>query len=660
MERIFINAYQRVFLLIIVFLTLTMFSFTNNSDSLRAVLKNQQGKERIATLMQLSEELKIKPRESLKAAKEAYYLSDKDNYTEIADIGFKIAGTYKKMNTLDSAVKYYSVALSAFKILHDTFNIMKTSTICGLVLQRMGNFKESAVLFKSGIDLFEPYWLTHEGESNIGMKHLATMMTNLGISLRNLGKFDSSLYYHTESYNLKVKIKASSKIIAREMVNIGNLYSSMDRNSEAIEYFNDANKQFIALNDNFYKRICYNNIGLAFKRMGDTIQAISNYEESLKISRATKNNRGIAMSLVNLSSLYFGLGEITKAENALIEALPLSREVEDKQLISTSIQNFANIYFETGNYEKALEYANEANKLVSETHEMVLQEENYKLQSQIFEKLGNYRLSLKFHKLYTSIHDSLFNIDNTQRFNELQTKFETAQKEKEIILLKKEKENQDLEHKILKNRQRTFIAVIILIAILFVIIIFTVVIKRKKDKQILKQKELFHKKEKELAETELEKSKLKENELQQSISYKSKQLSTHALHMMQKNTILQEIQNEVKDLSTKANTNEKPRYKRISHQINQSLRADNDWDVFRLYFEDVNKNFFSYLKNINPDLTTNDLRLCALVKLNMNSKEMASVLNIAPNSIKSARYRLKKKLNLDIEADLEEFIRRIE
>ena len=184
--------------------------------------------------------------------------------------------------------------------------------------------------------------------------------------------------------------------------------------------------------------------------------------------------------------------------------------------------------------------------------------------------------------------------------------------------------------------------------------------KRKKEQALFKTENELHVKNEDLNKEKLEKSRLKEEELRQSLLYKSKQLSTHALHMIQKNTTLQEIQNEVKDLSKKVNTNEKPRYKRISHQINQSLRADSDWDVFRLYFEDVNKNFFSYLKNINPDLTTNDLRLCALVKLNMNSKEMASVLNIAPNSIKSARYRLKKKLNLDIEADLEEFIRRIE
>ncbi|MBI9037243.1 MAG: tetratricopeptide repeat protein [Bacteroidales bacterium] len=659
MNRIFVHLSQKVFLILFVLLAITLFSYSNKSDSLKLVLENQQGDERISTLMQLSRELKAQPEESLKFAKEAYSLSDKNNYEEIADISYVIADKYTKINILDSADKYYGVSLSAYKILKDTLNIMRLSTIKGYYLQRMGLNKESGILFKNGIDLFGPYWETHEGEAQISKKHLATMMTNYGISLFNIGKFDSSVYYHTESYKIKVEIETSPKNIAKEMVNIGNVYSAMDKNIEAIKYFNEANESFIALDDNYNIGKCYNNIGLAYKRMGDTIKAISNYEESLNIRRKTKNKNGIATNLANLSSLYFGIGETKKAENALLESLELSKEINNKQLISLSIHNLANIYFKTKLYKKALEYAHEANEIILETNEMTLLEKNYSLQSKIYEALGNYKLSLEFLKLNTEVHDSLFNADNTQRFNELQTEFETAQKEKEIELLKKEQENQKLEYKILKNRQHTYFIVIVLIIILFAIIIFAIILKRKKDRQILKQKELFHKKEKELAEAELEKSKLKEKELEQSVQYKSKQLSTHALHMMQKNTILQEIQGEISDLRKKADINEKPRYKQINQQINQSLRSDNDWDVFKLYFEEINKNFYEKLKEINPELTTNDHRLCALIKLNMNSKEMASVLNISPNSIKSARYRLKKKLGLEMEADLEEFIRQI-
>ena len=75
------------------------------------------------------------------------------------------------------------------------------------------------------------------------------------------------------------------------------------------------------------------------------------------------------------------------------------------------------------------------------------------------------------------------------------------------------------------------------------------------------------------------------------------------------------MQVDIKTLSKKASVDDKPDFKRINQQINQSLRSQKDWDVFKLYFEDINKNFYQKLKEISPNLTTNDHRLCALINL---------------------------------------------
>jgi tetratricopeptide (TPR) repeat protein len=483
------------------------------------------------------------------------------------------------------------------------------------------------------------------------------MMTNYGISLHNLGSFDSALYYHLQSYDIKVSNNSSGQAIAKELVNIGNVYSTMDKNPEAIDYFEKAKTQFMAVGDTFNLRKCFNNIGLAYKRMGDTIQAIDNYKYSEQLSRATNYPQGIATSLINLSSLYAGQNQTTQAELALKEAIKLSESIQDIQLISNATQNLASLYFKLGQNDQALAYALKAKDLAGKSHELDLEKMVFQLISQIYEAKGDYQQSLLYHKKYTTLHDSLFNVDNTQRFNELQTVFETAQKEQQIALMKNEQEKQLLETKMLKARQRVILGAAVAIILLFIVLVYNIIIRRKKDKEIHRQKELFHKKAQELSEAELEKRRIQEEELRQSVLYKSKQLSTHALHMMQKNTLLQEIQDDIKTLSKKVPANERMEYRRINQQINQSLRADNDWDVFKLYFEEVNRDFYTQLNEISPELTTNDHRLCALIKLNMNSKEMASVLNVAPNSIKSSRYRLKKKLGLDMEADLEEFIR---
>jgi len=654
------DAYPKTLLVLLFFILLEPVSGINLTDSLTNLLQHQQGTARIKTLIQLGDVTqRTDPGQSLEHYLQAYRLSEKAPDSLAGDIAYRLAVSYRRMNMPDSATSYYGRALRFYHQFHDTLSIMKTSTMMGLLLQEKGMFLESARLFKSGIDLFPAYYPHHEGSPDINKGHLSTMMSNYGISLHNLGKFDSSLYYHLQSYQIKLETNASPKQVAKELVNIGNVYSTMNKNPEAIDYFSQAAAQFTILKDSFNLRKCFNNTGLAYKRMGDTTEAIANYQQALTISRAMKNKSGIAISLINLSSLFAGLNQTEKSKRALEEAYQIGVELKDLQLISNATQNLASLYFKLGAYEQALTNALEALEVVNKSHERDLVEVTYQLLSQIYEAQGEYKQSLEYHKLYTSIHDSLFNADNTQRFNELQTIFETEKKEQEIALLKQEKANQQLETKLLKNRQRYYFAIIILILIISGITGFFVIQKRKKDREIHRQKELYHKKEKELAMAELEKSRIKEEELQQSILYKSKQLSTHALHMMQKNSMMQQIQEDLKTLSRKAPAEEKSDYKRINFQINQSLRSDKDWDVFKLYFEEVNRDFYQKLNSINPELTTNDHRLCALIKLNMNSKEMASVLNVAPNSIKSSRYRLKKKLGLDMEADLEEFIRKL-
>jgi len=656
MRKLNIGIYQTVITILIIIISSNCNA--NSIDSLNVSLENQEGAERLATLILLGDAYKKTDKnKSNEILKEAYSILSIDEPKRSADIAYQIAYNYKTMQHNDSASIYYNLALTNYKNLNDTLNIMKTSTMKGLSLQSMGEFGTSAKLFKNGIDLFAPYWIKHEDEPNISKIHLATMMSNYGISLYELGQYDSALYYATEAYKIKKEVGVSSKQIAKALVNIGVVYLAAEKGNKSITYFVDANKIFSQLNDSFNIRKCYNNIGMAYKQMGDTLRAIENYDKSLEISMAINLKKGTATSLVNLSGLYADMGKIEKAESMLKDALKIGNKIHDKQLTSNAMENLATLYFKSNKLKEALKYADSSNTVIAQTEEMDIQAENNLLLSKIHEGLGNYNKSLQYHKLYLTLHDSLFNVDNTERFNRLQTEFETTKKEQKIILLTKDKENQLLENKILRNRQTTFIIIIVLILVLVAIVGFMIFLKRRKDKEIQIQKELFSKKENELAKSELEKSKIKEKELRQSILYKSKQLSTHALHMMQRNTMLREMQVDIKTLSKKADLVDKPDFKRINQQINQSLRSQKDWDVFKLYFEDINKNFYQKLKEINPNLTTNDHRLCALIKLNMTSKEMASVLNVAPNSIKSSRYRLKKKLGLDVEADLEEFIK---
>lgn len=126
---------------------------------------------------------------------------------------------------------------------------------------------------------------------------------------------------------------------------------------------------------------------------------------------------------------------------------------------------------------------------------------------------------------------------------------------------------------------------------------------------------------------------------------------------IQKNQFLEDIKGMTNDMINSAHEDElSKQLQRLKRVINQNQSQEKDWKDFRLFFESVHTGFFSNLKNDHPGLTPSDLKLSAMVRLNMNLKETANVFGVEPSSIKTARYRLKKKLNLSPEEDLQGFL----
>ncbi len=86
---------------------------------------------------------------------------------------------------------------------------------------------------------------------------------------------------------------------------------------------------------------------------------------------------------------------------------------------------------------------------------------------------------------------------------------------------------------------------------------------------------------------------------------------------------------------------------------------NNNWNEFKKYFENVHPNFFTELTKKHNNLSQNDLKICAFIKLNMSSKEIAQILNVNNKTVDIARYRLRKKMNLDKEDNLYKIISEI-
>ncbi len=150
-------------------------------------------------------------------------------------------------------------------------------------------------------------------------------------------------------------------------------------------------------------------------------------------------------------------------------------------------------------------------------------------------------------------------------------------------------------------------------------------------------------------------AELEEQNLKKEVNLKNQQLTAKALHLSQRNQLLESLleqANKAKDADIPA----EKLLPQLVREIKLSLQSDSEWNEFRTYFEELNNEFFDRVKRQIPDVTEKELRLLALTKIGLTIKEIAHLMHVAPNSVKTARYRLKKKLELDEEATLEAFV----
>lgn len=150
--------------------------------------------------------------------------------------------------------------------------------------------------------------------------------------------------------------------------------------------------------------------------------------------------------------------------------------------------------------------------------------------------------------------------------------------------------------------------------------------------------------EKENLKTQLEVEMLNKEILELKINLQDRQLLTSSLQIQKKNEILNQISKEVSKVPQLKEHNTAPSLKAIHLLIKNHENADNSWAIFKEHFEKIHPNFLESLKNDHPELTPNDIRLSAYLKLNLTNKEIAVLQNIEPTSVKRAKIRLKQKL----------------
>ncbi len=568
-------------------------------------------------------------------------------------ISFKTAqylgAKYSDMELYDSAIVYLLEEEKYALEKGDSLSLYYTTSDLGYIYIYKKEYQTAIKYYRQAVNYFKVSGSSTQ-EKNRSMKNLSVLLNSIGSLYIKKLQYDSALIYLYKALAIREKINAPERMIFANRYNIGVCYYSMNDYEKAIKLNQDLLEKAKESKDSVYMARAYSMLGIIYVDTKDSLKAIKMYQKSIAINKNLNNKRSLANNYVNLSDLLVNQNQFKEAEKYLKKSKQISKELE----INTAFIDlaFAKLYFKTGEYAKCIKSAEKALDQARKSGSVNVEQKSLDYLYQSYFKQKN------FHKAYNYLRES-YTLLKTQSKKErmeygekLKEMFETEKKKKEIEFLKELNAKDQKTISLIRERQKLIVILFLAFIILSVLLYGYINTKRKKEKQIQQIN-------RQLMENELALSHLKEEELRKEIQFKTRQLTTHSINMTKKNQLLQSLSEHFDTFINSCDGKSRDEALKLKRELKQGLNVENDWDLFKMYFEQLNKNFFEKLKSINPSLTNNDYRLCALIKLNMSIKEMASVMNISADSLKNARYRLKKKLHLENDESLPGFIRNL-
>ncbi len=177
--------------------------------------------------------------------------------------------------------------------------------------------------------------------------------------------------------------------------------------------------------------------------------------------------------------------------------------------------------------------------------------------------------------------------------------------------------------------------------------------RRQRERYEQRQRQLHDLHQLELEKNEKEIVKLRNEKLEAEINHKNKEMASAAMHLVKKGELITRIKDELQRL-TKNTEEEKSldALKKMIKTLGEDDKMDEDWDHFTVHFDKAHNDFFVALKQKHSNLTPSELKLCAYLRMNLSTKEMAQLMNISVRGVEISRYRLRKKLQIPTETNL--------
>jgi len=389
---------------------------------------------------------------------------------------------------------------------------------------------------------------------------------------------------------------------------LGLIYLNVEKYDSARLCFEDAITKSKKAHYKIMELISTFNLGRTFHKLGKHKQSLAIMDSTFRICEYMNMTDGLLRVYHQKATIYTDIGKYDLAEAQLKKGLELAKENNYPNFEQGMSFDMARVYLQRSNEPEAVYY------------------------------LERYRTLL----------DSINESSSKNKILELQTRYETKIKDREINLL------------IQKDALKTaHVRLLLLLTILLIFIIaFVLVFLRKRNLLLQKEKKLVEEQNKQ-QKTELEKShletRLNEESLKNKeliIRQKDQELVFNALNRAKSIAFFHRLKDQILPFSMRIKTkNDQKEFQKIIYQM-EAANNVNAMDEFEKIFKELHPEFFSKLFDKHPKLTNRESQICAMIKLNMNTWDIASVTFLEPSSINTIRYRIRKKMNLNSDDSL--------
>jgi len=518
---------------------------------------------------------------------------------------------------------------------------------------------------------------------------LAGNFAMLGDVYLKLDSLERTKYYLIRAANSYEKLKPQP-VYAKILLVLGNIYFVTDNYPEALNAYQKSMK---ICEENGYEETLphlYNNIGSIYLEMNNLNKAKINIEAAYAGFKKNNAESNSAKSLTSLAIVSKRLNNFDQSLEYMDRALKIFTKLDDIENIAEANRIMGLIYRDKKEYVKASRYFIKAYRIItqedfhSETPKSIVlstiymnlaqnssflnkkadairyakksleiaepnkflktMSEDYLILNRIYEQSNQIDSAYKYLKLNKLYSDSLMTENVIEQITQLQLEYEFARK---ISKRELEQSIKDAE-----QQQKEYIYIFTIILVIFVAIVgFLLFInQRNKTKQSkLKRKNL------ELEQKTLtHKFELNKKELE----FKNKELATNIMYTAKKVGMITNIAKELQKAKADFKVENRDVIDNVIRQL-ENTSGDDTWREFEVRFQDVHTEFYDNLNKVLPDITPNEKKLCAFLKLNMTTKDISAITHQTVKSITMARYRLRQKLNLERDENLIAFLSKL-